>query len=107
MLKTTVVNKRKHAFDVYIGRGGKFNYYGNPYKIGVDGTREEVITKYRNYFYKQIDTNIIFKRKIQSLKGKRLGCFCVDEPIDHIREDKHCHGEIILEYLENKKTLNN
>ena len=46
-----VVNKYKEDYDVYIGRGSK---WGNPYRIGEDGTREEVIEKYRLYLWKQI-----------------------------------------------------
>ena len=43
---TKVVNKYKHVYDVYIGRGSK---WGNPFVIGKDGTREEVINKYEEY----------------------------------------------------------
>ncbi len=43
MKKTTVVNKYKSNFDVYIGRGSK---WGNPFKIGVDGDRQTVVNLY-------------------------------------------------------------
>jgi len=46
MTKTRVVHCKREVYDVYIGRPSK---WGNPFKIGVDGTREEVIEKYRNY----------------------------------------------------------
>lgn len=39
-MPTTVVNKSYAKFDVYIGRPSK---YGNPFIVGVDGTREELI----------------------------------------------------------------
>jgi hypothetical protein len=42
-----VVNKRIDAFDVYIGRG---SVWGNPFVIGKDGDRAEVIRKYEDYF---------------------------------------------------------
>jgi hypothetical protein len=86
-MTTKVVNIKKEKYDVYIGRP---SIYGNPFKIGIDGNREEVIKKYKEWFDKQIQTNIIFKRKIHSLKGKILGCFC--KPLS-------CHGDIIAEYL--------
>ena len=44
MSGTDVVHCKKAPFDVYIGRPSK---WGNPYSIGPDGTREEVIEKYR------------------------------------------------------------
>lgn len=87
MTSTTVVNRTKEDYDVYIGRGSDF---GNPYRIGPDGTREEVIVKYRDYFYQRIVYDEMFKKAVLNLRGKRLGCFC---------KPKDCHGDIIVEYL--------
>jgi len=84
-----VVNlKLKEKYDVYIGRGSPF---GNPFKIGVDGDREQVITKYRDYFYNRIKNDAVFRQQVKQLKGKILGCFCKPLP---------CHGDVIVEYLE-------
>lgn len=83
---TTVVNKRKQKYDVYIGRGSPF---GNPFIIGRDGNRAEVIRKYRDYFYKRIEDSE-FRDRVLSLKGKVLGCFCKPLP---------CHGDVIVEFL--------
>jgi hypothetical protein len=44
--QTKIVNVKDEKCDIYIGRGTK---YGNPFKIGRDGTREEVIQKYEEY----------------------------------------------------------
>ena len=41
-----IVNLRKRNYNVYIGRGSK---WGNPFIIGRDGNRKEVIDKYREY----------------------------------------------------------
>ncbi len=55
-LITVVVNiKKTKEYDVYIGRRmyGHWDsdgYFGNPFIIGKDGTREEVIKKYKIYF---------------------------------------------------------
>jgi hypothetical protein len=98
-MKTTVVNIKKQKCEVYIGRPSIF---GNPYSIGQHGTRAEVIEKFKRYFYDRLKTDEEFYNAILKLKGKKLGCFCVKFPIDYIREDKECHGEIILEYLERK-----
>ena len=84
---TRVVNKRKEKFDVYIGRGSLF---GNAFIIGTDGTREEVIEKYRKWFHKRLKDDW-FVREVHALQGKRLGCFCAPLP---------CHGDVIKEYLD-------
>jgi hypothetical protein len=86
---TTVVNIKKEKCDVYIGRGSPF---GNPYKIGWDGTRKDVIEKYREWFKKRL-TNPEFRGRVLELKDKKLGCFC--KPDD-------CHGDVIKEYLDNE-----
>ena len=86
---TSVVNIKKEKCDIYCGRGSPF---GNPFRIGEDGDRKQVIKKYREYFYKRL-TNSDFRDKVLSLKGKVLGCYC--KPLD-------CHCDIIVEYLENK-----
>jgi hypothetical protein len=83
---TTVVNKNSEPYDVYIGRGSIF---GNPYEIGVDGTREEVIKRYQKWFNFLLRDKV-FCKELMKLKGKRLGCFCKPKP---------CHGEIIADCL--------
>ena len=85
MDKTIVVNKYKEKFDIYIGRGSK---WGNPFKIGQDGTREEVIEKYREWIMSQPE----LLNSLHELKGKRLGCFC---------KPKKCHGDVLIDLLEN------
>lgn len=84
--RTTVVNRRHEAFDVYIGRGSD---WGNPFKIGVDGTREQVIDKYRIW----IQTQTHLMARLSELKGKRLGCYCAPEP---------CHGDVLVDLLEER-----
>jgi hypothetical protein len=86
---TTVVNiyKTKDLNYIYIGRGSPF---GNPFVIGKDGTREEVIEKYRSYFKGKLE-DPTFRTMVLRLRGKRLGCFC---------KPKDCHGDIIKEWLD-------
>lgn len=69
----TVVNKYKEEYDIYIGRGSP---YGNPFVIGKDDTREEVIEKFRLFLWEQIKKGVITKEHLIQLNGKRLGCFC-------------------------------
>ena len=78
--KGMVVHCKCDDFDVYIGRPSK---WGNPFLLGVDGTRREIIKKYYNW--------IIGDKKlladIDELKGKVLGCWC---------SPKECHGDVLV-----------
>ena len=82
-MKTKVVHCKKSPFDIYIGRPSK---WGNPFKIGVDGTREEVVQKFREY----ILSNPI-QDDLHELRGKVLGCWCT--PLS-------CHGDVLAELAE-------
>jgi len=80
---------RHHAlpYDVYIGRG---SIWGNPYRIGSDGNRDDVIRKYREWILTQPD----LIARLDELDGLKLGCYC---------KPNRCHGEILLELIELKK----
>ena len=82
---TRVVNKYRDSYDIYIGRGSK---WGNPFRIGIDGTREDVIKQYRNW----IQTQPHLLNSLEELRGKTLGCFCSPQA---------CHGDILVELLNN------
>lgn len=92
--KTQVVNRHREPFDVYIGRGSAF---GNPFVIGEDGDRDEVIVKFTDFFYKKLGKPR-FQAAVKKLKGKRLGCFC--KPEEGFQGRVLCHGQIIAAYLE-------
>lgn len=70
---------------VYVGRAMPRYHlsskWGNPYKIGQDGNRDEVITKYRFYINSLC-------RDMSELKGKDLVCWCAPLP---------CHADVLLE----------
>lgn len=67
---------------VYVGRPTK---WGNPYVIGPDGNREQVIRRYRLL----LDDNPELKDQArQELRGKDLVCFC--KPLA-------CHADVLLE----------
>lgn len=74
-----VVHCKREPYDVYIGRPSK---WGNPWKIGVDGTREDVIRLYERYI---LDSELI--HDISDLRGKILGCYCHPKP---------CHGDVLV-----------
>ena len=94
MCETKVVNLYKEKFDVYIGRAGKGKdgYFGNPFPLQKGADPGSTLKKYKEYFYDRIEKDEEFKNRIESLKGKTLGCFCKPKP---------CHGDIIKEYLDN------
>jgi len=81
---TRVVHCKRDDFDIYIGRPTK---WGNPFIIGPDGDRTEVLKKYRVW----IMENKELLDDVGSLKGKTLGCWCAP---------KECHGDILAELAE-------
>ncbi len=86
MTKTTVANWKAtdwldRGFDIYIGRPSK---WGNPFHIGPDGTREQVIEKYKAW----IQTQPQLLAALGELRGKILGCWC--KPLA-------CHGDVLAE----------
>lgn len=90
-----IVNKHHGKSGEYIGRGSPL---GNPFVIGKDGTREQVIARYSVWLTEQIDKgNPVVLDELNRLgnkaideKGLALQCFCYPKP---------CHGEIIKERL--------
>lgn len=75
-----VVHK-KEPHDIYVGRPSK---WGNPFIIGRDGNREQVIAKYKKWIITQ--PNLM--AEIHTLKGKTLACWCAPLP---------CHADILME----------
>lgn len=80
----SVVHCMFSAYDVFIGRPGR---WGNPFKIGADGTREQVIEKFRAWIMTQSE----LLADLHTLKGRRLGCYC---------KPAACHGDVLLELAE-------
>lgn len=88
---TEVVNIKFDEYDVLIQRG---TIWGNPYRIGVDGTRNEVLKKYEMLLLNKIRSGIITLDELRSLSGKRLGCSCKING-----KNIKCHGDIIAKYV--------
>lgn len=91
MAQTRVVNIRRHAFDVYIGRAGHGydGYFGNPFK---DSTKDQNIADFRTFFLDRIERDPVYRKRVLELKGKRLGCFCL--------EGSGCHGDVLVEWID-------
>jgi hypothetical protein len=86
-MTTKVVHCKKEYYDIYIGRPSK---WGNPFKVGKDGSREEVIEKFRDY----ILNHPFLLDHLSELKGKILGCWC---------KPNSCHGDVLVELLEERE----
>jgi hypothetical protein len=80
MAHELVVHCKRAAHDVYIGRPSK---WGNPFVIGRDGSREEVIAKYDAWLLEQPE----LVTALPQLAGKTLGCWCAPQA---------CHGDVLV-----------
>jgi len=94
---TTVVNLKGHRDDpgvadvVYVGRamhrGGwrlPASPLACPFRPGRDGSREEVMARYREYLLGRPDLLAL----LPGLRGRRLGCWCAPLP---------CHAGVLAE----------
>ncbi len=86
-MKTRVVHLKKEPYDILISRPSK---WGNPFVIGKDGTRKEVIEKFENWIRNQPE----LMNDIIELDGKVLGCWC---------KPQLCHGDILVKLLDEYK----
>lgn len=102
MIKT--VHCKKSPYTIYIGRpkAGQEWGFGNPFEIGSDGPRDEVIDKYEKW----LNAGETFLNKdatparrqwildnLYLLKGETLGCWC--SPL-------RCHSEVLINLLDNE-----
>jgi hypothetical protein len=76
-----VVHKEQEPYDIDITRNGE---WGNPFIVGRDGTRSEVIELHKRWFLSQPE---LVKQAQTELRGKVLGCWC---------KPKSCHGDILF-----------
>lgn len=80
-----IVNRRNCVSGTYVGRPTPL---GNPFRIGQDGTRLQVIQKYRRWLYERImaGDRTVLDALAQLTEDSVLVCSCVPEP---------CHAEVI------------
>ena len=105
--------KSGKPYDRYIGRSsyGDNGRYGNPWEIGVHGTREQVIYWYSRWLRSGENfgnsTATAERREeilthLTELEGKTLGCWC-NHPF------QACHGDVLItllnEVLDKEKPL--
>lgn len=82
---TKVVHCKKEPYDIYIGRPSR---WGNPFEIGKDGNRKEVIAKYETWLETQPD----LLKDLPGLSEKILGCWC---------HPQACHGDVLVKFIDN------
>ena len=73
---------------IYIGRNPKYGptKYGNPYRIGRDGTREQVIERYRQWLWGEIKAGRITRAELAAMVPHDVVCHCAPAP---------CHGDVL------------
>ena len=89
-----VLNKRTDKIlegAIYVGRPSK---WGNPFTIGKDGDRNEVIFKYQCLLFES-EEGASMLSWLDELKGKDLICWCSPLP---------CHADVLLELANKKET---
>ena len=83
---------------VYIGRAGvvfiegqrypkRPSLFANPFKVGRDGTREEVLEKYEVLMRQRLT---MAPNLLRELEGKTLGCWC---------KAAACHGDVRIKLM--------
>ncbi len=93
-VKTLSTGWQVNPTHVYIGRANKprklaGSPLGNPFVIGRDGTREQVIAKYRAWIADQ--PHLLQMIPHLAEHAEALVCWCAPEA---------CHGDVLVEYIE-------
>ncbi len=70
---------KRESYDIYIGRPSA---WGNPFVLGRDGDRAEVVRKYEEWL-----PGSDLMVRLPELRGKVLGCWCAPQA---------CHGDVLV-----------
>lgn len=76
---------------VYVGRPTPF---GNPFAIGQDGTRDEVVSKYMSWLFAS-EQKLLRAAARNQLRGHDLVCWCA--PL-------RCHADVLAEFVNMEET---
>lgn len=90
-------DRGRHDRVCYVGRaaprqGLEASPFGNPYRVDVDGTRAEVIEKYRGWILSRPELHT----RLYELRGRVLACWCRPEP---------CHADVLAELVDADETI--
>lgn len=99
MTRARAVNVKHEKCDAYMGRempGYAASTFRNIFKVGRDGSKSEVLDKYRKHLITLLESNPAAKQEFEQLRGKTLGCWC---------KPNRCHVDIIVELLEGPEDL--
>jgi hypothetical protein len=93
-VKVVKIDQKRKNFTLYIGRswaGLPQSVFHNPFHVGKDGTRDEVLAKFAAYFYAP-EQKSLRDLALYAINVDReiLGCWCYPLP---------CHGDIIAGYV--------
>lgn len=75
--------RRIPAGAVSVMRGTPF---GNPFVMGRDGDRDEVVRRYRAWLWSRLQADPGFRAQVRALHGRDLVCCCA--PLA-------CHGDVL------------
>ena len=94
-----VVNLRHEPLGdaAYVGRanprrGLAESAFANPFRIGEDGDRAEVVEKYRSWLLGRKE----LLDRLHELRGRTLACWCAPEP---------CHANVLVELVHADEVL--
>lgn len=90
-----ILNLRDGGLPRAARRVDRHTPFGNPFRIGPDGTRREVVRKYAVYLEGRLRVDDRFRRMVESLRdAEALACWCAPEP---------CHAEALRDWLAGRR----
>lgn len=94
MVPVTTLVHTSEPHDVTITRP---SMWGNPFYIGVHGSRAQVVQRYEHVMRWRLEKfGIVWRVALLELRGKRLACCCKERP---------CHGEVLLKLIQEVELL--
>lgn len=96
--------------NVYIGRQGVIfingrrfpsqpSKWANPYKLNKDGNRTQVCERFYEEMKEKLKNNPQLVDELKELKGKCIGCWCVENPTSSDKPPIVCHGQMIIRLM--------
>lgn len=89
-----VVHMKKDRWEVRIDRASK---WGNPFIVGVHGTRGECIEPYKEWLLRGDGRHLL--PQLGELEGKTLACWCAPKGGVTEHDPLVCHGQVLLRVL--------
>jgi hypothetical protein len=101
-MSVTIGSRRRGDRGVYVGRG--VSALGNPFAIGTQGSRAQVIAKYEAWLRAELDQDTPARREFDRLLTRLIAgepltlvCWCRSEP--HGETGPACHADAIRRLL--------